>query len=336
MNGRGKSDSPIVPAKPSNKGSVETRPAEGVEGRGLPKGNPGEPTRSRTQSRSDLPQALDRVRQAAIRDRKGKFTTLWHHVYRADRLRQAYFGLKRPAAPGVDRVTWQRYGEDLEANLTDLSWRLQRGAYRAQPVRRTYIPKADGRPRPLGVPVLEDKIVQRATVEVLQAVYEVDFVGFSYGFRPGRSPHMALDALAAGGGDPAAEGELGAGRRPSWLFWRHRPRLADEVRRAPDPGPARPPPPEKVAEGGRAGRGAVAAGGGGRAPGVQCGPLAGQRLPPLRLRPVGPGLAAAAREGGRDPRALRRRHRLWLSTPVGCRPLPSRVSRSPGAGSAWR
>lgn len=199
MNGRGKSDGPIVPVKPSNKGrAAATRPAEGVEGRGRPKGNSGEPTRSRTQSRSDLPQALDRVRQAAVRDRKGKFTTLWHHVYRVDRLRQAYFGLKRHAAPGVDRVTWQRYGEDLEANLTDLSARLQRGAYRAQPVKRTYIQKADGRPRPLGVPVLEDKIVQRATVEVLNAVYEVDFVGFSYGFRPGRSPHMALDALAVG------------------------------------------------------------------------------------------------------------------------------------------
>ena len=199
MNGRGKSDRSIVPAKPSNKGrAAVTRPAEGVEGRGRPKGNSGEPIRSRTQSRSDLPQALDRVRQAAIRDRKGKFTTLWHHVYRVDRLRQAYFGLKRHAAPRVDRVTWQHYGEDLEANLTDLSSRLQRGAYRARPVKRTYIPKADGRPRPLGVPVLEDKIVQRATVEVLNAVYEVDFVGFSYGFRPGRSPHMALDALAVG------------------------------------------------------------------------------------------------------------------------------------------
>ena len=130
MNGRGKSDSPIVPAKPSNKGRVAT-PAEGVEERGLPKGNPGEPTRFRTQSRSHLQQALGRVRQAAIRGRKGQFTTLWHHVYHVDRLRQTYFGLKRHAAPGVDRVTWHRYGEDLEANLTDLSSRLQRGAYRA-------------------------------------------------------------------------------------------------------------------------------------------------------------------------------------------------------------
>ena len=199
MNGRGKSDRSVVPAKPSNQGDVAaTPPAEGVEGRGRPKGNAGEQTRFRAQIRSDLPQALDRVRQAAQRDREQQFTTLWHHVYNPDRLREAYLGLKRNAAPGVDRVTWHSYGEDLEAQLTDLSSRLKRGAYRAQPVKRTYIPKEDGRQRPLGVTALEDKIVQRATVEVLKAVYEVDFLGFSYGFRPGRSPHMALDALAVG------------------------------------------------------------------------------------------------------------------------------------------
>ena len=199
MNGRGKSDRSIVPAKPSNKGDVAaTPPAEGVEGRGRPKGNAGEQTRSRAQIRSDLQHALDRVRQAAERDREKQFTTLWHHVYNPDRLREAYLGLKRNAAPGVDRVTWQCYGEDLEANLADLSSRLKRGAYRAKPVKRTYIPKEDGRQRPLGVTSLEDKIVQRATVEVLNAVYEVDFLGFSYGFRLGRSPHMALDALAVG------------------------------------------------------------------------------------------------------------------------------------------
>ena len=199
MNGRGKSDSPIVPAKPSNKGGVAaTPPAEGVEGRGLPKGNAGEQTRSRTQIRQDLQNALDRVRQAAVRDSRLQFTTLWHHVYDLDRLREAYLGLKRNAAPGVDRVTWQAYGEQLEDNLRDLSGRLKRGAYRAKPVKRSYIPKEDGRRRPLGVTALEDKIVQRATVEVLNAVYETDFLGFSYGFRPGRSQHMALDALAVG------------------------------------------------------------------------------------------------------------------------------------------
>jgi RNA-directed DNA polymerase len=199
MNGRGKSDRPIVPAKPSNKDSVAaTESAEGVEGRGWPKGNTVEQTRSRAQIRSDLQSALDRVREAAARDSGLQFTTLWHHVYDPARLREAYLGLKRKAAPGVDGETWHSYGEHLEEHLTDLSARLQRGAYRARPVKRVYIPKEDGRQRPLGVTTLEDKIVQRATVEVLHAVYETDFLGYSYGFRPGRSPHMALDALAVG------------------------------------------------------------------------------------------------------------------------------------------
>jgi retron-type reverse transcriptase len=199
MNGRGKSDSPEVPTKPSNKDGTSAAPlAERVEGRGLPKGNSAEQNRSRAQIRQDLQSLLDRVRQAAVRDRGLQFTTLWHHVYSVDRLREAYLSLKRKAAPGVDRVTWQAYGKDLEGNLRDLSARLKRGAYRAKPVRRTYIPKEDGRQRPLGVTVLEDKIVQRSTVEVLNAVYETDFLGFSYGFRPGRSQHMALDALAVG------------------------------------------------------------------------------------------------------------------------------------------
>jgi group II intron reverse transcriptase/maturase len=127
-----------------------------------------------------------------------RFTALLHHVHAVDRLRAAYFALKRDAAPGVDGTTWRQYGEALEANLHDLAGRLQRGAYRAKPVRRVYIPKADGRQRPLGVPVLEDKIVQRATVEVLNAIYETDFLGFSYGFRPGRNQHGALDALYVG------------------------------------------------------------------------------------------------------------------------------------------
>lgn len=127
-----------------------------------------------------------------------RFTALLHHVYNPDVLREAYLGLKREAAPGVDGLTWRAYGETLEDNLRDLSERLKRGAYRAKPVRRVYIPKADGRPRPLGVPVLEDKLVQRAMVEVLNAIYETDFLGFSYGFRPGRSQHNALDALYAG------------------------------------------------------------------------------------------------------------------------------------------
>ena len=147
---------------------------------------------------NNLPNAMERIRQAAVRDRRMQFTTLWHHVYNIEHLRDGYFRLKRDAAPGVDGETWRHYGEDLEGNLQALSERLKRGAYRAKSVRRAYIPKPDGRQRPLGVTVLEDKIVQRTTVEVLNAIYETDFLGFSYGFRPGRSPHEALNALYAG------------------------------------------------------------------------------------------------------------------------------------------
>jgi group II intron reverse transcriptase/maturase len=146
---------------------------------------------------TNLPNALERIRQAAGRDRQMQFTSLWHHVYNVEALREAYQSLKRDASPGVDGQTWRNYGKQLEENLMDLSQRLQRGAYRAKPVKRRYIPKPDGRQRPLGVTVVEDKIVQKATATVLNAIYEVDFLGFSYGFRPKRSPHHALDALYA-------------------------------------------------------------------------------------------------------------------------------------------
>jgi retron-type reverse transcriptase len=152
--------------------------AEVVEGRELAKGNSAEQNRVRTQRRAALSRALDRVRQAA-RDSAMRLTALWHHVTSIDRLREAYYSLNHHAAPGVDGQTWAAYGEQLEANLRDLSARLKRGAYHAPPVERVYIPKADGRQRPIGKPTLEDKIVQRATVEVLNAVYEEDFLGFS-------------------------------------------------------------------------------------------------------------------------------------------------------------
>jgi len=171
---------------------------EWAEGRGLAKGNLVQQNGLRTQGREGLNSALDRIRQAARRDKGLKFTTLWHHVYDVNRLRAAYWALKPDAAAGIDGQTWQSYGQDLQRNLEDLSDRLRRGAYRAKPVRRVYIPKPDGRQRPLGVPALEDKIVQRAAVEVLQTVYETDFKGFSYGFRPGRGAHHALDALTVG------------------------------------------------------------------------------------------------------------------------------------------
>src|SRR5712692_1899785 len=192
----GKSDGPVVPAKPSNQ--TEQPAAERVEGRGSAQGKPLQQTTRRTQGWESVPQALQRIRQVATTDRKMRFTSLMHHIYNPTTLREAYFSLKRHAAPGADGQTWQQYGRDLEANLQDLSARLKRGAYRAKPARRAYIPKPDGRQRPLGVTALEDKIVQRATTEVLNAIYEADFLGFSYGFRPGRSQHNALDALYTG------------------------------------------------------------------------------------------------------------------------------------------
>lgn len=190
MNGFRKSDSFVVPEKRPNKDCGAPQSAEGVEGRRLTKGNSGQQTKRRTQSRESLQHALDRIRQAARRDKQLRFTTLWHHVYEVGRLEKAYKGLNRKAAAGVDKVTWQDYGENLEENLEELSGRLKRGAYRARPVRRTYISKSDGRQRPLGVTALEDKIVQSATTEVLNAVYEQDFLGFSYGFRCVPGTHL--------------------------------------------------------------------------------------------------------------------------------------------------
>jgi RNA-directed DNA polymerase len=191
--GDGKSDTAVVPEKPPNKAAEPA--AEVVEGRAVTKGSSDERNVLRTQGRDGTLSALDRVREAARQERKLRFTALLHHVYAIDRLSSAYYALKREAAPGVDGETWRHYGEQLGDNLQDLSERLERGAYRAKPVRRAYIEKADGRQRPLGVPALEDKIGQRAGVEVLNAIYEQDFLGFSYGFRPQRNPHHALNAL---------------------------------------------------------------------------------------------------------------------------------------------
>jgi len=172
--------------------------AEVVEGKHPAERNLRQQTMHRTQSRERMQQALERVRRAAKQDKELRFTTLLHHICEVDRLREAYLRLKREAAPGVDGETWRHYGEALATNLQDLSGRLRRGAYRAKPVRRVYIPKGSGGQRPLGVTALEDKIVQSATVSVLNAIYEVDFLGFSYGSRPGRGQHQALDALCVG------------------------------------------------------------------------------------------------------------------------------------------
>ena len=195
MRGPEKSDLSIVATKLANKSGQPV--AESVERREKAEGNTeGQHTR-RTQSRENVSQGLDRVREAAQQRKKDRFTALLHYVT-VDRLRDAYSSLKREAAPGVDGVTWQSYKQDLEVNLTRLHEKVHRGTYRALPSRRRYIPKPDGRQRPLGIAALEDKIVQRAIVQVLNAIYEEDFLGFSYGFRPGRGQHDALDALAVG------------------------------------------------------------------------------------------------------------------------------------------
>lgn len=195
MHEHGKSDSLVVPTKPPNKAGEPA--AEVVEERRLAEGNPDDPTRPGRRAGPGVPSGLDRVREVARKDKEAQFTALLHHVT-LSRLWAAYAAINPKAATGVDQVTWQAYGQDLRANLEDLLARVHGGTYRAKPSRRAYIPKADGRLRPLGIAALEDKILQRAVVEVLNAVYEEDFCGFSYGFRPGRKPHDALDALAAG------------------------------------------------------------------------------------------------------------------------------------------
>jgi group II intron reverse transcriptase/maturase len=187
-----KSDFGIVAVKPTNKAGQSV--AELVEPRPGTKGNAEQQRMHRTQSRARMSQSLDRVRKAARLRKKDRFTALFHHI-NVDALRTAFYALRRKAAPGVDGMTWQDYEADLEPRLEGLHQRVHRGAYRPQPSRRTYIPKADGKRRPLAIAALEDKIVQGATVIVLNAIYEGDFCGFSYGFRPGRGPHDALDAL---------------------------------------------------------------------------------------------------------------------------------------------
>lgn len=195
MNGRKQSDPAVVAVKPAN--NAETSAAELVEPRARAKENASQHNTHRTLSRERVTQALDRVRERARLKKKEKFTALLHHI-NPDTLKLAFYALKRDAAPGADGMTWEEYEQNLETRLEDLHGRVHRGAYRPQPSRRTYIPKADGSRRPLAIAALEDKIVQGATVMVLNAIYEEDFLGFSYGFRPGRGPHDAMDALMMG------------------------------------------------------------------------------------------------------------------------------------------
>ncbi len=198
MNEHGKSDSCVVSAKLPNKGHKVVqalRPAEAMEKRQLAKGNLQEQNIHRIQCRERVQSALERIRAAAVKNKEQKFTALMHHIYSVDILEEAFYSLKRNVATGIDGITWGQYVENLTENLEDLCQRVKRGAYRAKPVKRSYIPKADGKQRPLGVLVLEDKIVQYAATMVLNAIYETDFLGFSYGYRPGRSQHNCLDAL---------------------------------------------------------------------------------------------------------------------------------------------
>jgi RNA-directed DNA polymerase len=195
MHGREKSDPAIVAVKFANKAGQPA--AERAESRAGAEGNAGQHSTRRAQDRESASQALDRIRQTSKQRKKERFTALLHHIS-VPMLRVAFYELKRDAAPGVDGLTWQDYEADLDRRIEFLHDRVQRGAYRAQPSRRRYIPKPDGRQRPLAVAALEDKIVQRAVVTVLNAIYEEDFLGFSYGFRPGRSQHDALDALVVG------------------------------------------------------------------------------------------------------------------------------------------
>jgi RNA-directed DNA polymerase len=205
MHGHEKSDHAIVAVKPANKEAdptaeesvVKSAAAEPAEPRAGTKGNADWQSTRRTQSRESVSQALERIRKAARERKKERFTTLHHHIS-TDLLEEAFFELREDAAPGVDRLTWKDYEADLERNLEDLHDRVRRGAYRALPSRRVYIPRPDGRQRPLAVAALEDKIVQRAAVALLNTIYEEDFLGFSYGFRPGRGTHDALDALCVG------------------------------------------------------------------------------------------------------------------------------------------
>ena len=195
MHGREKSDLAIVAGKPTNK--AEQSAAESVERRAGTKGNADQQSTHRTQSRANVSQALERIRKVARERRKERFTALFHHIS-VDLLVEAFSELNEDAAPGVDRLTWKDYEADLACNIEGLHDRIQRGAYRALPSRRVYVPKPDGRQRPLAVAALEDKIVQRAVAALLSAIYEEDFLGFSYGFRHGRGTHDALDALCVG------------------------------------------------------------------------------------------------------------------------------------------
>ena|SRR2546422_2271780 len=244
MHVAGESDGRTVPTKCPNKNGKPL--AEGMEGRRPTKENIEQTTASQTQSWVNASSGLLGVREAAKREGKTRFTALLHHVT-VPLLLDSFYALKRDAAPGVDGVTWKEYETDLDKRLQDLHSRVHRGTYRAQPSKRTYIPKADGRKRPLGIAALEDKIVQHAVVTVLNQIYEEDFLGFSYGFRPGRSQHQALDALWVGLIRKKVNWVLDADIRD--FFWIHFTRMARQIHPAPNRRPKNTPLNSKMAKG---------------------------------------------------------------------------------------
>src|ERR1700738_1925129 len=289
-----KSDPAIVAVKPTNKAGQPA--AELAEPRAGAEGNVRQPSTGRAQYRGTVSQALDRIRQAARQRKKEKFTALFHHVS-IGHLAEAFSELKENAAAGVDGLTCRDYEQHLERNLEDLHARVHRGAYRALPSRRVYIPKPDGRQRPIAVAALEDKIVQRATASVLSAIYEEDFLGFSYGFRPGRSTHDAMDALMVGITSTKVNWILDADIRSffdtvsqEWLikFVEHRVGDRRIIRLI-----------QKWFKAGVLEDGIVTVGD-------------KQSLLTLRFRPLGRALATARGCGQYDHRALRRRPHCWL------------------------
>ena len=272
-----------------------------------------------TQSGEGMSQRLDGVRKAAKGRKQEQFTALLHHLS-VDLLRDSFYALKRQASPGVDGVTWQEYETGVEDRLVDLHSRVHRGAYRAQPSRRVYIPKSDGRQRPLGIMVLEDKIVQHAVVTILNQIYEVDFKGFSYGFRPGRSPHQALDALAVGLERKKVNWVLDADIRGffdnlshEWAVKFIEHRVADRriIRLI-----------QKWLKAGVSEDGQWSETSKGTPQGAVVSPLIAQRVPSLLLRPVGGCLAQESGQGRCHHRPLRRRYCVGLPASSRCRAFP--------------
>jgi retron-type reverse transcriptase len=331
MLGLEKSDPAIVATKPTNEAeqpaadptAEELKAVEPVERRVGTEGNAVQQSTRRTQSRTSVSRALERIRKVARERKKERFTALFHHID-TELLEEAFYELAQNAAPGVDRLTWKDYEADLERNIEDLHDRVQRGAYRALPSRRVYIPKPDGRQRPLAVAALEDKIVQRAVVALLNAIYEEDFLGFSYGFRPGRGAHDALDALCVGIHGKKVSFILDADIRSffdeisqQWLirFLEHRigdRRIIRLIR--------------KWLKAGILEDGVVSVSDSGTGQGSVILTAACQRLPALRARSLGRTLATARGHGRYDHRALCRQLHRRL-------PAPSRRSGLSGANA---